>query len=90
MNIIILLILLFSFLIGYYYYRQSRMLRQFMSEGRSNEKKDFDYDPLELEKGIKVEYEHCSNYHIARKIALDHLAENPKYYEYLEEMEKKL
>lgn len=39
-----------------------------------------DVDSKELEMGIKVEMEHSPNKTIATKIALDHLAEDPKYY----------
>jgi hypothetical protein len=37
-------------------------------------------DKRELAMGIKVEGEHTDDMDIARKIALDHLAEHPKYY----------
>ena len=37
-------------------------------------------DPEELKKGIEVEKEHTDDPRIAMKIALDHLAEDPKYY----------
>jgi len=40
-------------------------------------------DPEELKIGIKVEYEHTKDRKIAEKIALDHLAENPRYYSLL-------
>jgi len=40
-----------------------------------------------LEKGIKVELEHTKNKQIARKIALDHLSEDPNYYDKLEKIE---
>jgi conjugal transfer/entry exclusion protein len=43
----------------------------------------------QLEKGIKVEMEHTSNEESARKIALDHLAEVPDYYDKLKEVEGK-
>jgi hypothetical protein len=43
---------------------------------------------LALEKGIKVELEHTSDYKTAREIAMDHLWEDPEYYEKLEKMEK--
>ena len=42
------------------------------------------YDPEELEKGIKVEMEHTDDPEEAKRIALDHLLENPKYYSKLE------
>jgi hypothetical protein len=44
----------------------------------------------QLIKGIKVEMEHTDNPEVARKIALDHLLENPFYYEYLDKMEDEL
>lgn len=43
----------------------------------------------ELKKGIKVESEHLDNKDVQKEIALDHLAEDPKYYTKLLEMEKK-
>jgi len=47
------------------------------------------FDSKQIEKGIKVELEHTSNKSIAKEIVKDHLSENPKYYDYLEKMEKK-
>jgi hypothetical protein len=44
----------------------------------------------QLIKGIRVEKEHTDNPEVARKIALDHLYENPFYYEYLDKMEEEL
>lgn len=38
----------------------------------------------QLSKGIKAEMEHTSKYDVAKEIALDHLAEDPKYYDKLE------
>ena len=43
----------------------------------------------QVEKGIKVEMEHTKNADSARKIALDHLAEVPDYYDKLKEVEGK-
>lgn len=37
----------------------------------------------QLKKGVKVEKEHTSSPTVAMKIALDHIAENPKYYDIL-------
>ena len=37
-------------------------------------------DQSELAAGINVEMEHTKDKSIAKKIALDHLAEDPKYY----------
>ena len=39
---------------------------------------------IQLEKGIKVELEHTSDSNVARKIALDHIGEDPHYYNKLE------
>jgi hypothetical protein len=36
--------------------------------------------PSELAMGIKVEMEHTDDVQVAKKIAMDHLAENPNYY----------
>ena len=46
-----------------------------------------DADPKELKMGIKVEMEHTKNKVIAKRIALDHLAELPDYYTRLTKME---
>jgi len=68
-----------------------------MNEGRAREKgiTARDVDPTELKAGIEVELEHTSDREIAKKIALDHLAESkewedPKYYAGLDAMEGKL
>jgi len=62
---------------------------EFLNKGRAKEKglKEEDCDPKELKMGIKVEYEHTSNPEIAKRIALDHLAECPDYYTRLAKME---
>lgn len=44
---------------------------------------------LQLNKGIKVEGEHTKNKLVAKKIALDHLAEDLFYYEKLRKIERK-
>lgn len=41
-----------------------------------------------LEKGIQVEKEHTTDESVAREIAMDHLWEDPKYYNKLEKVEK--
>jgi hypothetical protein len=64
------------------------ILSSFFSEGKS--KSGVQVNDEQLAKGIKVEMEHTTNAEIAKKIALDHLAENPAYYDYLEEMEKEM
>ena len=47
-----------------------------------------DADKKQLEMGIKVEMEHTTNKILAKRIALDHLAEIPDYYTRLDKMEK--
>ena len=37
--------------------------------------------------GIEVEYEHTSNFEVAKEIALDHIAEDPSYYDNLKFVE---
>lgn len=47
-----------------------------------------DVDPEALAKGIEVEKEHTDDEEVAKSIALDHLAEDPQYYEKLAKMEQ--
>jgi hypothetical protein len=42
--------------------------------------KESEVNPLELKKGIEVEMEHTDSPKVAKRIALQHLAEDPKYY----------
>jgi len=42
----------------------------------------------QLEVGLKIETEHTDNMDVAKKIAMDHLAEDPHYYTKLAKMEK--
>jgi hypothetical protein len=49
-----------------------------------------DVDQAALEQGMKHEREHTDDDDTARRIALDHLAEYPTYYEALGAMEAKL
>lgn len=55
------------------------ILGSFFNKGLSSTYKG-EYDPEELQKGIKIEMEHTSNSFIATKIAKDHLAEMKDYY----------
>jgi len=66
--------------------------QEFFNTGLSVEKglTEDQVDSDQLIEGMKVEMEHTTNEDIAKKIALDHLAENPKYYDYLKEMEEKM
>jgi len=58
-------------------------------EGVGSELTPEDVDPKELAMGIKVEMEHTKNKEMAKKIALDHLYEDPKYYTKLKKIETK-
>jgi len=46
------------------------------------------FNQRQLRKGTRVELEHTSDRGIAREIAMDHLDEDPQYYEKLEIMER--
>lgn len=45
-------------------------------------------EDADIDKGIEVEKEHTEDEELARQIAVDHLAEDPDYYNKLEKMEK--
>lgn len=57
--------------------------------GLADNKKPSDFDQEALAKGAKVEQEHTNDPHLAKEIAMDHLTEDPKYYDKLEKMEDK-
>jgi hypothetical protein len=42
----------------------------------------------QLKKGVKVEKEHTKKIKVAKKIAMDHLFEDPRYYTKLKKIEK--
>lgn len=56
--------------------------------GLADKKKPSDFNEDQLRKGIKVELEHTDDRTKAREIAMDHLTEDPKYYDKLEKIEK--
>jgi len=64
---------------------------EFVNAGRAHEKgvAEKDVDAKELEMGIAVEHEHTTNRDMAKRIALDHLAELKNYYTLLAKMEEK-
>lgn len=69
--------------------RKGTPMSKFFDEGESAGK-DFTPDAKQLKLGIRIEAEHSSDPAIQRKIAMDHLAEHPKYYTALDKMEKEL
>ena len=48
--------------------------------GKGDLKNVSDFDPLEVDKGKKVEEEHTKDPSVAQEITKDHLSEDPKYY----------
>jgi len=46
-----------------------------------------DFDPVQLQRGTDVEMEHTDDREEAQRIAMDHLVEDPDYYEKLELVE---
>jgi len=56
--------------------------------GLADKKKPTDFDPAALAKGTKVEFEHTDRLLTASEIAMDHLVEDPRYYDKLEKMEE--
>lgn len=67
-------------------------MARFFREGRAAQegltRHDVDWDTLSF--AIDVELEHTNDVRVAEKIALDHLAEHPAYYEALADMEAAL
>lgn len=55
--------------------------------GLGDEKTREDFDSEQVDKGIKVEMEHTTDPDIALEISLDHLSEDPEYYDKLEKIE---
>lgn len=56
--------------------------------GKADKKKPSDFDKQALAQGTKVESEHTKDKKLAMEIAMDHLTEDPKYYEKLKQVEK--
>ena len=64
-------------------------MNRFLTEGRAAHENftQHDADPEQLRRGIDVESEHTKDPEVAKKIALDHLAEFKNYYSLLDAME---
>jgi hypothetical protein len=56
--------------------------------GKADKSSPKDFNPKALKKGKKVEREHTKDAHTTTEIAMDHLKEDPKYYDKLAKMEK--
>lgn len=68
---------------------------QFLNEdllkgGAADNMTEFDFDPIELELGIKDEMEHTNNKELAKEIAMDHLAKDPHYYSKHKDINEKI
>lgn len=57
--------------------------------GKADKKTPDDFDPKALAEGEAHEREHTKDPKLAREIAMDHLTEDPHYYEKIKEVEKK-
>ena len=55
--------------------------------GLGDDAQTTDFSDEQVTKGIKVEMEHTDDPGVAREIVLDHLTEDPRYYDHLEDME---
>ncbi len=73
---------------AYWLFRDEDKPLNLLPGGKGDDLDDEDVDQDELMKGLEVEMEHTTNKKIAREIALDHLAEDPKYYTKLERIHK--
>lgn len=58
-------------------------VRHRIAGGKSAGMSPRQFDPVELARGTKVEMEHTSDRKIAQEIAMDHLVEDPRYYQKL-------
>lgn len=65
-------------------------IRNIIGDKKSKNEVTQQYMNKQIEMGIKVESEHTKNKTMQKKIAMDHLKENPFYYEYLLKMESKM
>ncbi len=68
--------------------KYEQQIHQAFEGGLSDGKKQSDFDEKELRQGIEVEKEHANDESIAARIAMDHLTEDPEYYDKLAKMEK--
>lgn len=65
----------------------AKKFKQQLAGGLADELSPEDFNPKALEKGIKVELEHTNDRALAKEIAMDHLTEDPNYYDKLEKVE---
>lgn len=58
--------------------------------GYADEEEPANFEPEALVAGVKTEMEHTHDPQLAMEIAMDHLEEDPKYYDMLEKMEREM
>ena len=58
-------------------------------KGRSRGRYAREFDREALRRGTRVELEHTHDRRLAERIAMDHLVEDPRYYEKLARIERK-
>lgn len=68
--------------------KNAELFQEKIPGGLAAGKKPSDYEWNSLYKGIKVEMEHTTDIEVAKEIAMDHLEEDPEYYEKLEKIEQ--
>lgn len=69
--------------------RKKRRWKDLLKGGKADKLKPSMFNKKQLKLGIKHELEHTRSRRLAKEIAMDHLAEDPKYYTHLEKMEKR-
>jgi len=68
----------------------SRVAKRWMDRlpgGLADKRSPDQFEPHSLAKGVQVETEHTDDFFVAMEIAMDHLTEDPDYYEKLEMVE---
>lgn len=55
-------------------------MRDRIPGGKAAGMQPWQFDPIEISRGIRVELEHTNDWRVAREIAMDHLVEDPRYY----------
>jgi hypothetical protein len=65
----------------------SKRFEQQLSGGLADKLQPKDFDTAALRQGIKAEMEHTDDPQLAKEIAMDHLVEDPDYYEKLKTIE---
>jgi DNA topoisomerase IB/GNAT superfamily N-acetyltransferase len=69
-------------------YRVASRYQDQLPGGLADQKTPDEFNATQLSKGTRIEMEHVDQPDLAREIAMDHLVEDPKYYDKLETIEK--